>query len=232
MPATRAYKSKHNSKHIIYDDGDTKRVYADGSRAWRTNNPGNLKARGGFAGRHGAIGSDGVNAIFPDYQTGKDAMVANLQRPDYTSLSINNMIAKYAPARDGNNVPAYQRYVHDETGLDMSRIFGSLNPEEFRSVVDALESYEHSDPGQVWVMDRIEATKSKNDKNFTDFKVNGDWISKSAAMAKVKEDRLDAVISGDHLRPSPGQPDFESLEEEATDEEEGEDPKHKDRDDR
>jgi len=232
MPATKAHKSKYNAKHIIYEDGDKKTVYSGGSRAWRTNNPGNIKSRGPFPRRHGAIGSDGVNAIFPDYETGKDAMVANLHRHDYTVLSINNMIATYAPASDGNNVPAYQRYVHDQTGLDMNRIFGSLDSAEFSSVVDALESYEHSSAGETWVMKTIQATKSTNDQNFTDFKVDGAWISKSDAMDQVRQDRLDAVISGDHLRPSPGQPDFESIEEEATDEEEGEDPKHKDPDDR
>lgn len=231
MAATKAYRSKHNVKHVIYEDGDNKIVFSGGSLDWRTNNPGAMQARGGFSSRHGMIGSSSPNAIFPDYQAGKTAMVLRLQQAEFFDASINDAIEDWAQTKP-SDVAAYRADVHNWTGLDMKRKVSSLLSSEFESMRAAMERHEGYTPGEVWTMKKVQATKSKNDKNFTDFKVDGSWISKSAAISLVKQDKLDAVVSGDFLRPSFGQPSFESLEEEATDEEEGEDPEHKDSDDK
>lgn len=160
-------------------------------------------------------------------------MAALLVSAKYNNLSINKMIAIHAPASDGNDVPAYQRYVHGHTGLDMKRKMNSLTADELASVRHAMEALEgYSDPpGNETMMKVIEAVKSTNDINYTDFKVSGRWISLAEAMTMVQEDKLDAVISGGHLSPSPGQPSFSSIEIEPSDKEEGENPKHKDKDD-
>lgn len=231
MAATKAYRSKNNAKHVIYEDGDNKIVFSGGSLDWRTNNPGAMQARGGFSSRHGMIGSSSPNAIFPDYQTGKAAMVARLQTPQFSDASINDAIEDWA--RTGaSDVAAYRADVHNWTGLDMKRKVSSLSSSEFESMRAAMERHEGYTAGETWTMKKVQATKSKNDKNFTDFKVDGSWITKSAAISMAKQDKLDAVVSGGSLRPWPGQPSFESIEEEATDEEEGENPKHKDKDDK
>ena len=231
MAATKAYRSKRNAKHVIYEDGDDKIVFSGGSLDWRTNNPGAMQARGGFSSHHGMIGSSSPNAIFPDYQTGKAAMVTRLQTPEFFDASINDAIEDWAQTSP-SDVAAYRADVHNWTGLDMKRKVSSRSSSEFENMRAAMERHEGYIQGEVWTMKKVQAAKSKNDKNFTDFKVDGSWISKSAAISLAKQDKLDAVVSGDFLRPSPGQPSFKSIEEEATDEEEGENPKHHDQDDK
>ena len=231
MAARKAYRSKRNAKHVIYEDGDDKIVFSGGSLDWRTNNPGAMQARGGFSSHHGMIGSSSPNAIFPDYQTGKAAMVTRLQTPEFFDASINDAIEDWAQTSP-SDVAAYRADVHNWTGFDMKRKVSSLSSSEFENMRAAMERHEGYIQGEVWTMKKVQAAKSKNDKNFTDFKVDGSWISKSAAISLAKQDKLDAVVSGDFLRPSPGQPSFKSIEEEATDEEEGENPKHHDQDDK
>ncbi|MDE2019896.1 MAG: hypothetical protein KGJ13_06140 [Patescibacteria group bacterium] len=84
----------------------TEEGYYPGSRAYRNNNPGNLR----YAGQYGAIGQDGAGfAIFPDYQTGFNALVAQLRldatrNPQWT---LYDFISHYAPASDGNDPFSY-----------------------------------------------------------------------------------------------------------------------------
>lgn len=77
--------------------------YYPGSRAYRNQNPGNLR----YAGQYGSTGADDAGfAVFPDYQTGFNALVNQLQldatrHPDWTILDF---VSNYAPSSD-NNVP-------------------------------------------------------------------------------------------------------------------------------
>ncbi|MCL2439388.1 MAG: hypothetical protein FWD15_02635 [Alphaproteobacteria bacterium] len=67
---------------------------SEGTRAWRNNNPGNLRDYS-FARNQGAIGRAGGEtdeapafAIFPDMETGWDAMVNLLSGSTYQKLTI------------------------------------------------------------------------------------------------------------------------------------------------
>ncbi len=71
-----------------------------GSRSYRNNNPGNLEY-GDFAKRHGAIGSDGRFAIFPDYETGRAATAALAKSSGYKGMSIAEMGARWSPGQKG-----------------------------------------------------------------------------------------------------------------------------------
>jgi hypothetical protein len=78
MPFVKAYPKTSGGRIIVYEDEkENQTLYQYGSRSWRTNNPGNI-ARGKFCTRHGAIGDDGVNAIFPDVAAGFAALGAQL----------------------------------------------------------------------------------------------------------------------------------------------------------
>jgi hypothetical protein len=80
--------------------------YFPGSRSSRNNNPGNIEA-GSFTAAHGATGSDGRFAIFPDYATGRAAQEALLfESAGYKNLTLPAAIGKWAPAGE-NDVPAY-----------------------------------------------------------------------------------------------------------------------------
>jgi hypothetical protein len=82
--------------------------------AQRNNNPGNIKY-GDFAKRHGATGTDGTFAIFPDVGTGRAALDALLASPAYAGLSTDQIIQKYAPPSE-NDTGAYIAAVKKMTG--------------------------------------------------------------------------------------------------------------------
>lgn len=64
-----------NNNDVIYKDCDGNSwTWSGGTRAWRNNNPGNIRD-GKFTRRCGAIGAAGGFAIFPDYKTGFDCLI-------------------------------------------------------------------------------------------------------------------------------------------------------------
>jgi hypothetical protein len=75
------------------------------NRPQRNHNPGDIEY-GDFAKRHGATGSDGRFAIFPDDATGMAALQALLASPNYANLSLEDKIKRFAPSNE-NNTAAY-----------------------------------------------------------------------------------------------------------------------------
>ncbi len=97
-------------KTIQYVDAQGHDVIREGgSRAWRNNNPGNIR-KGSFANSAGAIGDDGAFAIFPDYKTGLKAVVTLLRSTAYTSLTLVDAVFKYAPPSE-NNSASYAQFL-------------------------------------------------------------------------------------------------------------------------
>lgn len=89
--------------------------YPKGSRAFRNNNPGNLR----YAGQPGATGRDSSGfAIFPDYPTGWDALLRDLRAKlgRNPSLTIRSLLNVYAPPSE-NDTGAYINAVADELGM-------------------------------------------------------------------------------------------------------------------
>ncbi len=62
----RAKTGKGNSV-VYYDEDENISIWTGGTRAWRNNNPGNIRPSQ-FSYKNGAIGSAGGFAIFPTYQ--------------------------------------------------------------------------------------------------------------------------------------------------------------------
>jgi len=67
-----------------------------GSLSWRNNNPGNIRS-GTFADNHGALGEADGFAVFGSYSAGLLALEALITGPSYSSLSIYDAVARYAP---------------------------------------------------------------------------------------------------------------------------------------
>jgi hypothetical protein len=84
--------TSQDGPYVQYDGS----VNVAGTRSWRDNNPGNIEA-GSFADAHGAIGSDGRFAIFPDAGTGMQALVSLLSSDGYQGLTIEQAMERYAP---------------------------------------------------------------------------------------------------------------------------------------
>jgi hypothetical protein len=90
---------------------------AEQPRGVRNYNPGNIEY-GPFAQRHGATGTDGRFAIFQDMGAGYAAQEALLR--SYMERGIatpQDIIARWAPAADGNNVSAYAGRVSERLGI-------------------------------------------------------------------------------------------------------------------
>src|SRR5262245_27357344 len=108
-----------------YDKNENITVRSGGSRAWRNNNPGNIRP-GKFSSKNGAIGSAGNFAIFPTYQAGRQALASLLRGKTYSNLTLFSAIARYAPSHE-NNTANYRKLIKRLTGLDLDKKIENLS---------------------------------------------------------------------------------------------------------
>lgn len=145
-------------KVIYQDDAGNIEIKNDGTRSWRNNNPGNIKASDwNWAQEHGAIGKDVDGfAIFKDFQTGWNAKNALLNEKYGNYNSIREMLkgkldkdgnyipgTGYAPKSDGNNPNLYADTIKKWTGLDVeNKKISDLTSDEMSKLLDAMKRYE------------------------------------------------------------------------------------------
>jgi hypothetical protein len=101
------------------------------ARGWRR--------RSRVAGGNNPIGYNGAFAIFPDYQTGYDAMVDNLMTGRYQALTIGGAIATWAPAAGGNDPATYANNVQNWTGLPANTPMNTLTRDQIQAVAGAIQ---------------------------------------------------------------------------------------------
>jgi hypothetical protein len=118
-----------------------------GDRNWRNNNPGNIEY-GPFAIKYGAIGSDGRFAIFPSEEQGRMAQDALLKSKNYANLSLADAVKRYAPSNE-NDPKSYANQIMKSTGIDTSKTYASLTPEEQGKVLDAMKRIEGGRAGSI-----------------------------------------------------------------------------------
>ena len=128
-------------KTVIYtDENGEETVREGGSRSWRNFNLGNIEG-GSFANENGAIGSDTRFAIFPDEETGREAVVTLLRGPSYRTLTLAGGINRYAPPNE-NNTAGYVAQVVAETGLGPTDVLGDLPLSDVRAIAKAIKKIE------------------------------------------------------------------------------------------
>lgn len=103
-------------------------VAGGGTRGDRNNNPGNIED-GAFARAHGATGTDGRFAIFPDKASGESAMAALLVK-NYQGLNLAQIQRKWV----GNSDPNYLGSMSSATGIGAGDVPNLNDP----AVVDKL----------------------------------------------------------------------------------------------
>ncbi|MGH7743527.1 MAG: hypothetical protein ACREQ5_01715 [Candidatus Dormibacteria bacterium] len=136
---------------VIQRDDGTIEVRSGGSVSWRDNNPGNMISG---VGPYASIGMNQGFAVFPDYQTGYDAMVYNLEYdPRYQSGTVGSAIATWAPASVGNDPVTYANTVSSWTGLSINTPMNSLTLPQMQSVAGAIQRYEGWNPGTAKIID-------------------------------------------------------------------------------
>jgi hypothetical protein len=136
--------TNENGSYVQYDGS----VNVGGSRSWRDNNPGNMEA-GPFPDAHGAIGTDGRFAIFPDSATGMRALVSLLSSDSYQGLTVEEAMERYAPPSE-NNTNAYTSFITNNVGVDPSTPMSDLSPDQLNSFANAIQTYEGNIPGTTY----------------------------------------------------------------------------------
>lgn len=92
------------------------------TRGDRNNNPGNMEF-GAFARAHGATGSDGRFAVFPDWATGAAAQQALISGRGYSGLTLHEFAGRYA---EGS--PAWERTVGGALGIGPNDVVNNQDP--------------------------------------------------------------------------------------------------------
>ncbi len=133
---------------IAYDDGSQQVRIAD-TRAWRNNNPGNLRQTG-FSQRQGSLGAAGGFAVFPDSRAGADALVQLLNTDTYQGLTVNQAIDRFAPAFE-NNTAGYQSVVRNGLGVSGNVAMSSLTSAQIQDLAWVIAGVEgwYAPPGRV-----------------------------------------------------------------------------------
>lgn len=151
VPSPYTYASQ-DGRTINYRQKDgsyDKRI--GGSKAWRTNNPGNMKY-GPFSKSNGAIGTYtdemGTFSVFPDEKTGLRAHDILLKEDRFQNKTLNKAIEKYAP-KEQNNTEAYQRFVARGLGVSGNTIIRTLPPDKFEKLKILIRKMEHWEAGKT-----------------------------------------------------------------------------------
>lgn len=127
---------------------DGRTVTLQGARNWRNNNPGNLEY-GPTARGYGAVGTDGRFAVFNDYNAGRAAKEGLLfENPRYSTLTIRDAIAKYAPPVE-NNTTAYVNAITSSIGVPASTPLSDLTEEQRSVMLDTMQRVEGFRPGKA-----------------------------------------------------------------------------------
>lgn len=142
----RATSGTNNS--VLYsDDNGRLTIRTEGSRAWRNNNPGNIRD-GDFAKKHGAIGEAGGFAVFPNETAGRKALSDLLNTKPYQSLTVGEAIKRYAPPNENNTVQ-YIRNIEILSGVKATKPIRNISFAEKERMIDTIKRIEGWQAGKT-----------------------------------------------------------------------------------
>lgn len=185
-----------------------------GSRAWRNNNEGNLEF-GKFAKAHGAIGTDGRFAIFPDEETGRRAKEALIFESNggkylannpldygkgigYRDKTLLQTIAAYAPSGE-NNTRAYRQRVLAAVG-GRNKKMRDYTADERQAIMQAMRKVEGWKAGQVRHLDDVAAGAQRGLQSMR----QGDAARRQAQQITNNSTMQVAINGGIHVQSSAG----------------------------
>lgn len=175
------------TRMYVGNDGNIYEL-SGGSRAWRNNNPGNLEY-GKFARNHGAIGTDGRFAIFPDTATGFKAMASLLATNSYQKLTIEGAINRYAPPNE-NNVENYLKSIERQTGFLRSTPMNNLSKDNLLNLAKAMAKHEGNMSGKKRLVPRYEKYV---------------WVTVGDDKVRPEHEALDGEVRTWYDTPHPGE---------------------------
>ncbi len=190
-----------------YDNEGNVLIRFEGSKAWRCNNPGNMKhKKGGFAARHGSIGYAMKMAVFPSETSGRAALIARLKAEEFGALTIE----KFPEVWDYDNAREYRKMLVSISKLPLEKKIKHLSAEEFERFRKAVEQIEGWQEGEeVFYEKEYIAGVRKRGTSIAEYLIQGTkgqkWHSKNEAIALAEMGRLHAIVvharRGTYLRP-------------------------------
>jgi hypothetical protein len=133
---TPNYGSKSYTVQYLDKEGNMT-IRSVGTKAWRNNNPGNMKYKGGFAARHGAIGNAGGMAVFSTEAIGRQALTDLLKSSNYNTFKITDFPEKY----DKDNAQEYRRMLLSISKLDPNKRIKDLTRSSGKNLPRSLEFF-------------------------------------------------------------------------------------------
>lgn len=177
---------------VIYTDIDGKHFrFSDGTWTWRNHNPGNLRP-GKISRRHNQIGETYNFAIFPDVESGHNALL-DLLSSVYANYSIDRMIMKFAPPKE-NPTKKYAKLIHEKTGVYDDRPIKKFTAEQFEKLWKAIQQMEGYKVGKIVEVFRVTGVQTI-DKHTYKFCLNeGDWISESQCVSLAGQGKVELEV--------------------------------------
>ena len=186
---------------LYFDEAGNMTIRSGGSRAWRCNNPGALLASSFSMGKsRRSIGKAGYGkyyyAVYPDYETGHEALIVMLRGSVYSCLSLREASSRYVN-EDPDHV--YKIIKLTKNKLNPGQIIKSLTAEEFKIYWKAIEKNEKWDVGREDFVKRWYITGVHRKRGviyeycMNTNKVNS-WIAKDDAIELVKQNKLHAIL--------------------------------------
>lgn len=232
-PFVKAEEGKDGKLSVVYYDAVGNRMirYHNhagkiGSHAWRNNNPGNLSwGSGEHARACGCIGKAKGRPVFPDYETGEQAMRLLLKKNFYQIRTLNNLPRKYTGVKDGEpdtqEVIDYRKTIKFFTNFDMDRRVDSLNSEEFEKLLDTMKKHEgwqvgHEEPLPLLSIIGVRVNRKKVISEYLiQGRSNSDWLSKHEAISLAEARLVGAIVvhgrASTYLRAKHGTPSFRTM---------------------
>lgn len=180
---------------VIYTDDSGRHFrHYGGTWAWRNNNPGNIRP-GNISKRHNQIGIVNNFAVFPDYESGHEALLDALHTT-FANMSIDKMMEQYAPPGE-NNTAKYRKFVHEKTGVMDDREIRDFTDEEFKKLWFVIEQMEGFKIGEIVEVFHVTNVQQKNG-SICNYCIEQDgWISKEKCveLARAKSLELEVCVS-------------------------------------
>jgi hypothetical protein len=182
-----------------FDEKGNMIIRSRGTRAWRCNNPGNLRKSDystGKSRRSIGIASYGEDfyPIYPDYETGHEALVVMLRGSVYSPLTLRAAMKRY----DRKHL-TYIDEIVKITKFDPERTIKSLNDKEFEQFWKAIEFIEKWRVGDEdfidkWFISGVHKKRGVIVEYLVQQPQKDAWIAKEQAIQLAIQGRLHAVV--------------------------------------
>jgi len=204
-----------------FDEQENMTIRSNGSVAWRCNNPAAMLVSPYSTSKdRRCIGTAGnakyKYAVYPDYQTGHEALIVMLKGSKYFHLTLRQASLRYVE-EDPNHIHKIVRL----SKLDPDRIIKSLSEKEFEAYWKSIEENEGWVVGKELFVDKWYITAVHKKRGvICEYRIqkNGQdiWLSKSEATSIARSGQLHAIVvhmknGSCYLRPEYHATSFSSL---------------------